>query len=156
MHDLPRQLTVDALAELFEGRTRLVARLAKRDDPLGDAPAILAEAPEDELIEALNAHPRIGAGPMSARSAREQGNEDDPAILTELARLNRAYEDRFGFRFVVFVNGRTRSAILHVLEQRLGRPRPEELQTGVHELLAIARARYRARGGPLGEEADPA
>lgn len=152
MHDLPRELSVDALAELFEGRTRLVTRLAQRRDPLGDVSAVLAEAPEDELIEALNAHPRIGAGPMSARSAQEQGDEADPAVLDTLARLNRAYEDRFGFRFVVFVNGRRRSAIVRVLEERLGRTRAEELRTGVHELVAIARGRYQIRR-PAGGEA---
>ncbi|HYM69647.1 MAG TPA: 2-oxo-4-hydroxy-4-carboxy-5-ureidoimidazoline decarboxylase, partial [bacterium] len=136
---------MDALAELFEGRTRLVVRLAQRLDPLGDVSAVLAEAPEDELIEALNAHPRIGAGPMSARSAQEQGDDADPAVLDALVRLNRAYEDRFGFRFVVFVNGQRRAAIVRVLEERMGRTRAEELRTGVHDLMAIARTRYRVR-----------
>ena len=34
VRELPRQLTVDELAELFEGRTRLVERLAELEDPL--------------------------------------------------------------------------------------------------------------------------
>ena len=60
MRDLPRQLSVDELAELFEGRTRLVEQLAQLEDPLGQAREVLADAPEDEQIEALARHPRIG------------------------------------------------------------------------------------------------
>ena len=40
----------------------------------------------------LDAHPAIGGRPTSATSAREQGTDDDPAVLAELAELNRAYE----------------------------------------------------------------
>ncbi len=145
MHDLPRQLSEAELAELLEGRTRLAARLARRPDPLGDPAALLREVPEDELVEALDAHPRIGERPSSPLAAREQGSEEDPVVLGELARLNRAYEDRFGFRFVVFVNRRSRSAVLEVLRERLRRTREEELRAGVHDLIAIARDRYRAR-----------
>jgi len=42
VHDVPRQLTVDELAELFEGRTRLVEKLAERDDPLASAREVIA------------------------------------------------------------------------------------------------------------------
>lgn len=145
VHDLPRQLSEAELAELFEGRTRLVARLARRTDPLGDPAALLREVPEAELIEALNAHPRIGERPSSTVAAREQGSEEGPGVLGELARLNQAYEDRFGFRFVVFVNRRPRSAVLEVLRARLRRTREEELRAGVHDLIAIARDRHLAQ-----------
>ena len=37
MRELPRQLSVDELGELFEGRTRLVERLAEIEDPLEQA-----------------------------------------------------------------------------------------------------------------------
>jgi 2-oxo-4-hydroxy-4-carboxy-5-ureidoimidazoline decarboxylase len=64
-------------------------------------------------------------------------------VLAELAELNRAYEERFGFRFVVFVNGRTRAELLPVLRERLERTRDEELETGLRDLVAIARDRWR-------------
>ena len=63
-------------------------------------------------------------------------------MLAELAGLNRAYEERFGFRFVVFVNGRPKSEILEVLRARIERTRDEELDTGLAELVAIARDRW--------------
>jgi 2-oxo-4-hydroxy-4-carboxy--5-ureidoimidazoline (OHCU) decarboxylase len=142
VRDLPRQLTVDELAELFEGRTRLVELLAEREDPLASAEKVLGELTEQEQRQALNAHPAIGARTLSKRSATEQGSGGHPAVLTELAYLNQVYEEKFGFRFVVFVDGRPKSEILEILQQRLERTREEELQTGLRELVAIARDRW--------------
>jgi 2-oxo-4-hydroxy-4-carboxy-5-ureidoimidazoline decarboxylase len=143
MRDLPRQLSADALAELFEGRTRLVELLAAREDPLGSADDAIAELDEAGKLEALNAHPAIGARTgLSERSAAEQGDDADLAVLTELAYLNEAYEEKFGFRFVVFVDRRPKAAILEVLRRRLDGTRDEELDTALHELVAIARDRW--------------
>jgi 2-oxo-4-hydroxy-4-carboxy-5-ureidoimidazoline decarboxylase len=139
MRDLPRQLTVEQLAELFEGRTRFVELLAERESPLQSAPGVISQLDEPEKLEALNAHPAIGAGGLSARSAAEQGADPPPP---ELAELNRAYEERFGFRFVVFVDRRPKAEILEVLRERLERPREEELETALRELVAIARDRW--------------
>jgi 2-oxo-4-hydroxy-4-carboxy--5-ureidoimidazoline (OHCU) decarboxylase len=142
VHDLPRQLTSEDLADLFEGRTRLVDELARREDPLGSAQEVIASLSEAEKLEALNAHPAIGAKNLSVRSAAEQGDDADPAILTELSYLNRVYEEKFGFRFVVFVNRRSKAEILDVLRQRLERTRDEELDTALEELVAIAEDRW--------------
>jgi 2-oxo-4-hydroxy-4-carboxy--5-ureidoimidazoline (OHCU) decarboxylase len=143
VRDLPRQLTVEELADLFEGRTRLVEKLAEREDPLASAREVLAELNEEEKVEALNAHPPIGARKLSARSAAEQGTDADPAILTELAYQNQIYEEKFGFRFVVFVNRRSKAEILDVLRERIQRTREEELDAGLEELVAIAEDRWR-------------
>lgn len=146
MRELPRELTVEELAELFEGRTRLVELLAEREHPLEAAPEVAAGLSEAEQLDALDAHPAIGArAGLSERSAAEQGNDADPVILTELAYLNQVYEEKFGFRFVVFVNGRPKSEILGVLQKRLERLPDEELETGLRELVAIARDRYERR-----------
>ena len=146
MRDLPRQLSVEELAELFEGRTRFVERLAGLDDPLARARTLVHELPPDEKREVLDAHPAIGqrAG-LSARSAAEQGSDDDPEVLGDLARLNREYETRHGFRFVVFVNGRCKREILGVLRARIDNPTGEELETALSELVAIAEDRWRSR-----------
>jgi 2-oxo-4-hydroxy-4-carboxy--5-ureidoimidazoline (OHCU) decarboxylase len=142
MRDLPRQLSVEELAELFEGRTRLVELLAAREHPLETAPEAIAELSEEEKLEALNAHPAIGARGLSPRSAEEQGADADPAVLNELAYLNQVYEEKFGFRFVVFVNRRSKAEILDVIGSRLQRAREEELETALSELVAIARDRW--------------
>ena len=85
---------------------------------------------------------RSAAKQPRTRSAREQGTDDDPAVLARLAELNAAYEERFGFRFVVFVNGRPRREIVPLLEARLQRTREAELTTAVDELVQIAIDRW--------------
>ena len=142
MRELPRQLSVDELAELFEGRSRFVERLAELPDPLEAALDLVDDVPEHELVEALEAHPQIGAKSLSDRSAREQGPAEGAAVETELAYLNQVYEEKFGFRFVVFVNRRPKSEIADVLRARLEHTREEELQTAGRELVAIARDRW--------------
>ena len=146
MHDLPRQLSENELAELFEGHTRLVAQLAQLEDPLGQARKVLADAPEDEQIEALGTHPRIGQRVnISEQAALEQGSDEDPVLLAAPAKLNKTYEQKYGFRFVVFVDGRPRAEILSVLRQRMQNSRHEELAAGLDDLVAIALDRWRKR-----------
>ncbi len=135
MRELPRQLTVEELVPLFSGRTPLVEQLARREDPLSVAEEVAHSLPDDDRFAALAAHPRIGE-----RSAEQHGG--DAVVLEELARLNREYEERFGFAFVVFVNGRSREELVPGLRERLERTRDEELETGLRELCAIARARW--------------
>ena len=142
MHDLPRQLSAAELAKLFEGRTRFVEQLALEPDPLVRARTLVHELPLEEKRAVLAAHPAIGATKLSARSAAEQGSDDEPEVLAELARLNAEYEARHGFRFVVFVNRRPKREVLQVLRVRIDRPTDEELETALGELVAIAEDRW--------------
>ncbi len=144
VRELPRQLTAEQLAELFEGHTRLIDQLAALDDPLGRAREVASALAEDDKKAVLDAHPAIGAKASSARSQSEQGTDDDPRVLAELAELNGAYEEKFGFRFVVFVNRRSRREIVPILRERLERSREQELATGVDELVQIAVDRWRS------------
>lgn len=147
MHQLQRQLD-----RLFEGAGPLIERL--RDEGpfttgqavVARAREILAELSEAEQIAVINAHPRIGERPdkVSAESFREQGYDRDttpPEVLLRLATLNEEYEQKFGFRFVVFVNRRSKEAIVPLLESRLRGTRAEELRTALGEILAIAEDR---------------
>jgi len=143
MRELPGKLSADELAELFEGRTRFVERLAAEPDPLVRARTLVHELPPGEKREILDAHPAIGQRTgLSARSTAEQGTDADPAVLQELARLNANYEQRHGFRFVVFVNRRPKREILEVLRDRIDNPTGTELETALDELVAIACDRW--------------
>jgi 2-oxo-4-hydroxy-4-carboxy--5-ureidoimidazoline (OHCU) decarboxylase len=145
MHDLPRQLSAAELAELFEGRTRFVELLAHEPDPLVRARTLVHELSPEDKRAVLDAHPAIGATKLSARSAAEQGTDDEPEVLAELARLNAEYEARHGFRFVIFVNRRPKREILEVLRARSDRTTDEELETALEELVAIAEDRWLRR-----------
>ncbi|HET9346790.1 MAG TPA: 2-oxo-4-hydroxy-4-carboxy-5-ureidoimidazoline decarboxylase [Candidatus Limnocylindrales bacterium] len=147
---LPEDAFVAATAPWFEGAPRFVRRLAAAR-PFGDeetlfgrAEAIALAMPEDEQIELIDAHPRLGAPPasVSALSHREQGyDQETTEAIAELARLNAAYEARFGFRYCVFVNGRSRGALVPVLEAALDADRGAEIRRAVVDVVAIARDR---------------
>lgn len=136
-----------AAAEAFERAPGLVERLGPASSSaelVACARSVVEKMTEDEQVAILNAHPPIGAvRGLSTRSAAEQRAAEpvDPAVLEELARLNASYEEKFGFRFVIFVNGRTREEILPVFRERLGRIRDAELTTGLEEFIAIAEDR---------------
>ena len=134
-----------AVAEAFERAPLLAERVGSgggADAIIARARAALATMTEEERVAVLDAHPRIGStAGLSARSAAEQSGVADRATLETLERLNEAYERRFGFRFVVFVHGRSRAEIVPILEGRLRRSRDEELAHGLEEFLAIARDR---------------
>jgi len=146
--ELQRQLN------LFENAGPLVDRL-RAEEPfpsgaamLARARAIVKELSEAEQIAVINAHPRIGerADTVSVASFREQGYDRDttPAeVLRRLATLNEEYEAKFGFRFVVFVNRRSKEAIVPLLEARLRGSRDEERRTALREILAIAEDRLK-------------
>lgn len=133
------------LAAIFERAPALVERVRGSDAAsiVASARSEIASMSEAERIGVLNAHPRIGADPssLSALSRREQGGGADVAILKELAAMNDEYERRFGFRFVVFVAGRSRAEIVPVMRERLRHSRQEELAAGIAEFLAITRDR---------------
>ena len=138
MRELPGQLSREELEELFSGPSTLVSVLAETVDPLGRAEEVALGLEDQDKIEALAAHPRIGEP-----SPEQHGG--NPAVLTELAYLNQVYEEKFGFRFVVFVAGRRREEILEVLRDRIANTREEELEAGMRELVAIAQDRWRSR-----------
>jgi 2-oxo-4-hydroxy-4-carboxy-5-ureidoimidazoline decarboxylase len=148
------------LGRLFEGAPRFVERLlagppaASLAELLERAEQLALTMPEDEQVALLDAHPRIGAAPasVSALSYTEQGYDRDPGtaeLQARLDRLNDAYEQRFGFRFVVFVAGRARAAMADMLEQRLGAERAGEKQRALRDVIAIARDRAARLGSGL-------
>jgi len=150
------------LEQLFENAPRFIERLTAEsvdsyEELIDRAEWLAADLPEEECLELLDGHPRIGAKPsaVSAISFGEQGYDHDPGtaeLQQRLDRLNAEYEQRFGFRFVVFVAGRPRSEIADVLEDRLQASRRAELRRGLSDVFAIARDRL-SKLQPVRQEA---
>jgi OHCU decarboxylase len=114
-----------------------------------------ALAPED-WREAFAAHPRIGDleslrskfASTAAWAAGEQagvaGAADD--ILLALAEGNRAYDAKFGHRFILCASGKTADEMLALLRQRLDNGPEEELRTAAAEQEKITRLRLQRLG----------
>ncbi len=153
---MPKAEFVRAVAPLFEGAPYFLDRLAAAR-PLGSADelfrratAIAMSMPESEQIELIDAHPRLGAPPesVSALSYREQGYDREATeAIADLDRLNALYEAKFGFRFCVFVAGRSRPELVPVLEAALEAERAAEIRRALGDVIAIARDRFRVLAG---------
>ena len=156
-----------AVAPLFEGARLFLGRLAMAR-PFGSVEELFAGAreiahamPLDEKLELIDAHPRLGAPPadVSALSFVEQGygaagtepeveaaaadaEAERARTAAELDRLNAAYEARFGFRYCVFVAGRSRAALLPEMTAALDADREAEIERALDSVIDIARARY--------------
>jgi 2-oxo-4-hydroxy-4-carboxy--5-ureidoimidazoline (OHCU) decarboxylase len=164
------ELSVDAfaaaLAPLFEGATGFLRRVAEQRPFESDAELLAAahevaiSMPEEERGELVEAHPRIGADvdTVSDLSRDEQGYDEESdedaetaRAYEELAMLNEIYERQFGFRYVVFVAGRSKPEIVPLLERALRNDRDVELRRALDETIDIAADRL-AR---LREDASP-
>jgi 2-oxo-4-hydroxy-4-carboxy--5-ureidoimidazoline (OHCU) decarboxylase len=164
LDDLDPEACAAALAPLFEGAPRFLSRLVAAR-PFGGPRAMFERAraiahamPQDEQLELIDAHPRLGAPPggVSSFSFVEQGYDRDAAeaaatterarVADELDRLNAEYEARFGFRYCVFVAGRPREALLPGMEAALGAERHDEIARALDAVIDIAAARYAAGG----------
>ncbi len=96
-----------------------------------------------DWLEAFAAHPRIGDRPTSAWSSDEQSAASGASadVKDRLAHGNRAYEQRFGYTFLVCATGRSAVEILDMLERRLPGPAAEELQIAAAEQRKITTLR---------------
>jgi 2-oxo-4-hydroxy-4-carboxy-5-ureidoimidazoline decarboxylase len=141
-----------SMAPLFEGAPRFLGRLAM-GRPYGTVPQLFDSArriahamPEGEQVELIDAHPRLGAPPgaVSALSFQEQGYDRGPVadLAATFDHLNAAYEDRFGFRYCVFVQGRSRAALVPGFETALTADREAELHRALDAVIDIAADRY--------------
>lgn len=149
-------MTLDraTLATLFEGAPRFLDRLERAGpfestDLLFHAARDIAHSmPEDEQIELIDAHPRLGAPPgtVSAMSYVEQGYDRGAGtpldVAAELDRLNDSYEARHGFRYCVFVGGRPREALLPGMAAAIDAHRAIELHRALDAVVDIAIDRH--------------
>jgi OHCU decarboxylase len=107
-----------------------------------DPDAAMDALSDDEWLEAMKAHPRIGER-GGADSTREQSRAmQAPAeTLAELAAENRMYEERFGHVFLIAASGRSADEILAELRRRMNNDARAELEEAKRELRRIVSLR---------------
>lgn len=145
---LDRASETDAAAMLERccGASRWVKAMVSRR-PFGSDAALFAIADQvwgtmerEDVLEALEHHPRIGAdldelrkryGSTASWAASEQSGAGaaDESTLLALRDGNVRYEERFGHIFVVCATGKSASEMLAILEARM--PNAPDLELGV-------------------------
>lgn len=153
--------TEAARAELLKccGSTRWAATLTE-SRPFGSLDQLLAQAGEvwwaldqSDWLEAFRSHPKIGekkaAAQVAAQSQQWSAQEQQGVAragqeaVGKLARLNRAYEEKFGFIFIVCATGKSTDEILALLEERIGNGPAAELRIAAGEQAKITELRLR-------------
>ncbi|MCM3869704.1 MAG: 2-oxo-4-hydroxy-4-carboxy-5-ureidoimidazoline decarboxylase [Pyrinomonadaceae bacterium] len=107
-------------------------------------------APADWL-EAFASHPKIGennaaratAAEVQRWAAQEQSGAHDAAqeTVNSLAELNREYEKKFGYIYIVCATGKSSEEMLAILRERLPNDAETELRTAAREQSRITKLR---------------
>ncbi|MDT7543644.1 MAG: allantoicase [Acidobacteriota bacterium] len=121
------------------------------DELLRAADEVWLGLESDDWLEAFSHHPKIGeskaAGAQSEKerawSQQEQSGAGEAASRAELSELNREYERKFGYIFIVCATGRSASEILASLKSRLGNDDATEIKSATEEQRQITRLRLR-------------
>lgn len=107
----------------------------------------------NDWLEAFRSHPKIGdkkaAGPV-AQQSREWSSQEQSGVtsasretIDELATLNHAYEQKFGFIFIICATGKTSDEILSALRERLEHDAGVELSIAAAEQSKITKLRLK-------------
>jgi 2-oxo-4-hydroxy-4-carboxy-5-ureidoimidazoline decarboxylase len=103
-----------------------------------------------EQLALIRAHPQLAgraaiAGTLTDASTREQKGAGldrcTPQEFAELTRLNAAYEEKFGFPFIIAVRGHDRASIIAAIAQRLSHGVEAEHAEALRQVARIARFR---------------
>ena len=126
----------ESLTQLFESADQIWWSLEPRD-----------------WLEAFHSHPKIGEQKAAAAvtveaqrwSEDEQSGIRDSAAATiaALAEMNREYEEKFGYIFIVCASGKSSEAMLEILHARLGNDPEEELRIAAAEQAKITQLRLK-------------
>jgi OHCU decarboxylase len=121
------------------------------DDVLTQADRVWRSLSEADWLEAFRAHPKIGekkaATTQSAEaqkwSAQEQSGvaQASASTISELAKRNREYQDRFGFIFIVCASGKSSEEMLAMINNRIHNEPETELRAAAAEQSKITRLR---------------
>lgn len=130
--------------------SRWVERMA-RARPFPDLEAMLAASEsafstlaESDWLEAFAAHPRIGERGDSLANREQSGTASATReMLRDLIEVNRSYEDKFGFTYIVYATGKSASDMLEIARSRLGNTRSDEIENAAAEQRKITATRLR-------------
>jgi OHCU decarboxylase len=107
----------------------------------------------DDWFEAFRSHPKIGekkpAAEVSTQSQAWSGQEQASVenagteTLSDLVRLNREYEEKFGFIYIVCATGKSSEEMLEILKSRINNDAEDELMVAATEQAKITELRLR-------------
>jgi allantoicase len=159
--DAAASLRLTYLNALFDEEARRLFRAAcasprwaevmTASRPYTDAGAVLEAADatfddlgEEDWLEAFAGHPRIGERGDAVADLEQSGTaEATGATLMALAETNQAYEDKFGFTYIVYASGKSAEEMLEIARQRISGTREQEVVAAAGQQRRITETRLR-------------
>lgn len=159
---LSREAFVAAFADIYEhspwvAESVFAQGIGPADDAIehlhGRMARALLNAEREAQLALINAHPDLAGkaakrGELTAASSAEQAGAGIHACSAEefarFGELNAAYKARFGFPFIMAVQGRDRQQILDSFAQRLHNTPEQEFARALAEINRIALLRLQA------------
>jgi 2-oxo-4-hydroxy-4-carboxy-5-ureidoimidazoline decarboxylase len=156
LNALPAAEARDAFARCCGAAAWVEAMVARRPFPSSSQMLEIARERWEALgpgqwREAFSHHPKIGDlaslerkyAASAALASREQAavSKAARAVLEALAEGNRAYEQRFGYIFIVFASGKSAEEMLELLKDRLGNEPEAEIGIAASEQWKIMQRR---------------
>jgi OHCU decarboxylase len=140
--------------------SRKWAQLMTEARPFANAAELLKWAGEiwrnlesEDWLEAFAAHPKIGerkaVSQQTIQSAKWSQSEQSgvsaaaDSLLSELATVNRLYEEKFGYIFIVCATGKSAEEMFALCRERLKNDHQTELLTAAEEQRKITEIRLR-------------
>ena len=109
--------------------------------------------PPSDWLQVFHSHPRIGETsakvPVPARSSAWSHQEQlqaaaaPDAAKQQLAEANRAYEQKFGYIFIVCATGKSAAEILEILRRRMHNDADTELREAAEQQRQITQLRLK-------------
>ena len=126
---------------------------ATLDDLVTHAEQVWWSLTSEDWLEAFRSHPKIGekkaSDKVSAQSQQWSGQEQagvseaSQQTVDSLAELNRAYEQKFGFIFIICATGKTSGEMLTAIQERIQHDSDTELRLAAAEQAKITELRLR-------------
>ena len=124
---------------------------ANFDELSAKAEQVWGSLASQEWLEAFHSHPKIGekkAAAATSEQSKRWSEAEQAAVntaaqqtLQELADLNRQYEERFGYIFIVCATGKSSEEMLAILQARLQNDAETEIAVAAAEQRKITRLR---------------
>ena len=100
---------------------------------LNDSKQVWSRSGEEDLMEAFSSHAKIGdissIKNKHSKARKEQGQiiDADESVIKQLFEMNKTYELKNGFIFIVFATGKTANQMAEILKKRLLNTTEQEL-----------------------------
>lgn len=160
LNTLSQQAFIACLSDIYE-HSSWVAECVSSQHPFPDVASLanamqacVQSADRPAQLKLIRAHPELAGklaikGDLTSASLSEQAtaglNDCTPKEFTRLVELNRTYQAKFDFPFIVAVRGMRRADIIAAMEKRVMNTLEQEISTALNEIGRIANFRLNDR-----------